>query len=360
MITREVKLKLNTRQEKQLNERLNILTGVYNFAVRKIELNAKDRIFFSGNDFQNLLADHGKKLDIPSHTIQGTLKQAYIAWERCFKKLAKKPRLKGFRNKFNSIPFPDPIKPSQGYKISLPGVGKVKYHKQELPQAKIKCGRILKKASGWYLVLTLDCEHKFPVKNSGNAIGIDPGFKSLITLSNGTKIENPKELIKGQERISQALRARDYKLVARLQERQANRRKDRNHKLARKLVEENAIIAYSKDNLKSMAKKAKRDGNKKRKRFGKSVANASLGQLFNVIEYKGKTCGRTIIAVNSKYTTMTCSNCDSVEGPSGLSGLEVRFWVCPKCGTHHDRDINSARNILKIGLGLSLKGVVNG
>jgi putative transposase len=90
------------------------LPPVWNWALRKIELNAKDKIYFSKREFQNLLAHHGEKLGIPSHTVQGILGTVYAAWQRCFEKRAGKPRLKGVRNKLNSIPFPDPIKLAPG------------------------------------------------------------------------------------------------------------------------------------------------------------------------------------------------------------------------------------------------------
>jgi hypothetical protein len=52
-------------------------TGVWNWAVRKIELDAKDKIYYDAKDFQNLLANHGEKMEIPSHTLQGILSQAH-------------------------------------------------------------------------------------------------------------------------------------------------------------------------------------------------------------------------------------------------------------------------------------------
>ena len=342
MIVRTLKLKLTRKQESTLEGWLWNLTGVWNFAIKKIEHDAQDKVYHSQKDFQNLLADHGRKLDIPSHTLQGILIQAHLAWQRCFKRIAKKPRLKGQRNKLNSIPFPDPLRPPKDNRISIPGIGKVRYHKQDLPEAKIKCGRIIKRASGWYLAVWLDTDHKFAVKDTDKAVGIDPGFHTLLTLSDGTKFENPRELRKGALRLAQAQRAHDKHLTARLQERQANRRNDRNHKISRKLVENYATIYYSDDNFKAMAR-----------RFGKSVSEAALGNLIGMLNYKSRVGGRQSIPVNSFKTTMTCGDCGSLTGPTGLRGLAVRHWICSACGAHHDRDENSSRVILNVGAGIA-------
>lgn len=343
MIVRQLKLKLNKAQEKQLNDWLWNLTGVYNWAVRKIELSAKDKIYYTPKSFQNLLSGHGKELGIPSHTIQGILVQAYNSWQRCFKKISKKPRFKGQRNKLNSIPFPDPIKRPKDKRIGIQGFGKLRFYKQELPEAKIKCGRIVKRASGWYLCLWIDTEHTFPVKTTDKQVGIDPGFSTLLTLSDGIKIENPRELRNGALRYAQAQRGKRLKQASRIQERQGNRRKDRNHKISRMLVENYKEIFYSDDSFKGLARK-----------HGKSVSEAGLGQLIGMITYKGHTAGRKVVPVNSRNTTMTCSVCGARTGPRGWGGLAVRQWDCA-CGAQHDRDINAACNVLKAGAGIALE-----
>ena len=79
MLTKQLKLKLTKKQENQLNDWLLSCQSIYNFGIRTIELNAQNKIYFSKFDFTNLLVSHFKKLNIPSHTIQGVLNQSYDA-----------------------------------------------------------------------------------------------------------------------------------------------------------------------------------------------------------------------------------------------------------------------------------------
>jgi len=345
MIQSQVKLRLSVKTENLLNDWLWMLTGVHNFAVKKIELDAKDGFYYTSMGFQNLLADHGKRIGIPSHTVQGMLSQVHTAWSRCFKKIGGKPKLKGSRNKLNSIPFPDPIRLPEGNYIKLPGIGKLRFHKQDIPTGKIKCGRIAKRASGWYLCLFIDAERQAIQRVGNGVIGIDPGFKDLLTTSDGEKIAHPQELRLSEKRLAQAQRGINRKLVARLHERIKNRRKDRNHKLSLRLIQENSAIYFSKDNIKGIANK-----------FGKSVSSSGHAQLRSMLEYKSRTGGTHYVEVASRNSTRTCSACGCLSGPKGWSGLKVRQWECVACGTHHDRDINSAINTLIVGVGTTHEG----
>ena len=265
---------------------------------------------------------------------------AHTAWQRCFKKLAKRPRLKGQRNKLTSIPFPDPFRAPKGPRIQVPGIGALRFHAQEFPAGTIKCGRIVKRASGWYLCLVIDAPPKAIPHLGHGAVGIDPGFSTLLTLSTGEKIAHPHELRQTAQRLAQAQRGKRKRLTALLQERLANQRKDRNHKLSRRLVAENQTIVWSKDAHKGIAKS-----------FGKSVASAAHAQLRGMLAYKCTASGRQFLEVPSRFSTKTCSACGGLSGPAGYAGLQVRQWTCADCGSAHDRDINAAINTLHAGVG---------
>jgi transposase len=346
MIQRQLKLKVTPRQDRQLNHWLWHLAAVWNWASKKIENDARDGYYHSGFDLFQMLAGHSRRMGIPAHVIRSTAGGAHEAWARCFKKTSRKPRLKGMRNKMNSIPFPDPkFRLWPNSRISVEGIGRVRFHEQELPEGKIKCGRIIKRSSGWYLCLFIDAEpNEIPPLASGQ-VGIDPGFKSLLAFSTGEKIAHPRELEASALRLAQAQRGHGQKLASRIQERISNQRKDRNHKLTRRIVSENILIAFSKDNIRGI-----------QRRFGKSVTSSSHYQIRSMLAYKSKcrTDGSCVYAEpESRNSTRTCSTCGALTGPTGWIGLKVREWDCGACGAHHDRDTNAAMNALIAGAGLA-------
>ena len=58
MIVRTLKLRPNKVQEAQLNQWLWNLTGLWNWAIKKIENDARDGVYYSPFDFVNLVANH--------------------------------------------------------------------------------------------------------------------------------------------------------------------------------------------------------------------------------------------------------------------------------------------------------------
>lgn len=344
MIQCQLKLQPTARQERQFNHWLWHLAAVWNRTIRKIEQDANDKIYHTKYSLQALLVGHGRKIGVPQDAIDGTVVTAHDAWTRCFKKLARRPRLKGQHNRLNSIAFGHGRPRISEGRVLVPTLGRVRFHKQEIPEGHVSQMRIVKRASGWYLCLFIKAEAAPIPRVASGRIGIDPGFKDLLALSTGEKIDHPRELEVSALRLAQAQRGNDRKLTGRLHERIANQRKDRNHKLSRRLVSENVFIAFSKDRISSIAR-----------RFGRSVESSGHHQLRRMISYKSPTSGTEYVEPESPNSTVTCSTCCALTGPRGLAGLKVREWTCIECGTLHDRDINAAQNAFISAFGANVE-----
>lgn len=348
MVQCQLKLILRPTQERMLRRWLWHLSGVFNWAVTKIGADAQDHRYWSRYGLEELISGHSRRVGIPAHVLRATVRTAHNAWDRCFQGLGRRPRRKGQRNRLNSIPFPDPIKRPSGNRVQLLGIGEVKFHAQDIPEGSIKCGRIVRRASGWYLCLVVEAEPRSVPVGVGE-IGVDPGFSTLLTISSGEKVDHPHELLLTSARLAQSQRGLNRRLSARLHERQANQRKDRNHKLSRCLIGGNGLIAWSADKHRNIART-----------FGKSVTSAAHGQLRRMLAYKSRLGGCQFIEVPSKNSTRTCSACLALTGPTGWRGLSVRHWSCSACGAQHDRDVNAAVNTLRVGRGMRLESTPRG
>jgi putative transposase len=342
MIQVQLKLRLRPAQERQLNAWLYRLTGVWNWAIRKLEADGAAGIRYSVYDFKRLVTGHSKKAELPAYVLGGMLAQAWDAHSRWRNGLARRPHLKGRRNRLNSVPFSNGFPVGAGSAL-VPYLGRTRFHQQIIPAGHVGQARIVKRASGWYLCLFIQSDREPIAPVLDGEVGIDPGFSSLLTLSSGEVVDHPQEYRVGAKRLGQAQRGKRKHLVARLQERQANRRKDRNHKLSLRMVQENSVIAWSKDNTAGLARQ-----------FGKSVSGATHQELRRMLAYKSRAGGREFVEVPSRNSTRTCSACRALTGPTGYAGLSVRQWVCGHCGTVHDRDVNAALNTLA-GAGAALE-----
>src|SRR5689334_439832 len=98
-----LKLKLRPSQERTLNRWLWHMTGVHNWAVKKIERDAEAGIYHSLYDLKAMLNGHSRRMGIPANVLQGGVVGPYRAWQACWSKRSSRPRLKGRRNRLNSI-----------------------------------------------------------------------------------------------------------------------------------------------------------------------------------------------------------------------------------------------------------------
>ncbi len=209
----------------------------------------------------------------------------------------------------------------------------------------------------WFVSLLVDDHAVKPLPEVDKAVGIDAGITSLITTSDGEKIANPKhfkrlryKLRQAQKKLSRRVkgsnnREKARREVAQIQAAIADSRKDFLHKLTTRLVRENQTIAVEDLAVKNMLKNHK---------LAQAIADASWAQLVRQLEYKCQWYGRTLVKIDRCFpSSKRCGHCGHIVDKLPLN---VREWTCPECGTHHDRDINAAKNILAAGLAVSVCG----
>src|SRR6266850_6135686 len=82
--------------------------------------------------------------------------------------------------------------------------------------------------------------------------------------------------------------------------------------------------------------------------FAKSTYDAAWYSVRHQLSYKAKRLAGVCVSGREMFSSVTCSDCGTRSGPSGLRALGVREWVCLRCGVAHERDVNAARNILAL------------
>ena len=209
----------------------------------------------------------------------------------------------------------------------------------------IRCGSFAQDARRrWYLNLQIKIAEDSA--HGAGEVGVDLGLKSLATLSTGDRIEAPRFYRRHECALSVAKRAGRKARVRAINAKVANCRRHFLHGVSARLVQENRRIVVGNVNSGGLARTS----------LAKSVHDAGWSQLRFQLRYKAMRHGAEYIEVDERLTTQVCSACGTRGGPKGREGLVVRDWICSGCGVRHDRDINSAINILVSGRNVGLQG----
>jgi putative transposase len=244
--------------------------------------------------------------------------------------------------------FCEPGEPVR-FRIQNVGALKVVYHRAIPDKGEIKHVILKRKNERWYVCLICELPDPLPRIQEINPVGVDVGLKALIALSDGTIEENPywlrcslSRLRTVQRRASRRKkgshrRMKAYKLLGKFYTKISNQRRDRFHKLSHFLVSRYCPIAIEDLRPKFI---------QSCKKLGLASQDSGMSAFRRLLEYKALAAGVQVIAVNPMFTSQRCSGC----GELVEKDLHVRIHDCPFCRLVLDRDVNAARNILKIAL----------
>ncbi len=256
------------------------------------------------------------------------------------------PRFKG-RNRYDSFTYPQSGFKIVGKKLMLSKIGSINIKLHRAIEGRIKTCTIRRNVDRWYACFSVEIPIALESKKEPVcAVGVDVGLNSLITLSNGKKIEPPKflsksekKLARGQRRLSRRKkgsknREKQRIKVAKLHRKIREQRTDFNHNLSRMLADNYDLIAFEDLRIGNMLRNH---------HLSKSIADASWHQLQAFTAYKAEEAGKRVVLVEPYETSQQCNNC----GATMQLSRADRTYRCGCCGLSIDRDHNAALNILK-------------
>ncbi|MGC4806384.1 RNA-guided endonuclease InsQ/TnpB family protein [Micromonospora sp. DT233] len=233
-------------------------------------------------------------------------------------------------------------------RLRLPKVGDVPVRWSRALPSVPSSVTVIRDAAGRYFASFVVQATDAPLPPVDSEVGIDLGLTHFAVLSDGTKVAAPKFLRRAARklrRLQQDLarkqrgsrnRKKAVVKVARAHARVADTRRDWQHKLSTTIIRDNQAVYVEDLCVTGLG----------RTRLARSVHDAGWSQFVAMLEYKAARYGRTFGRVDRWFpSTRMCSDCGRV---NDKMTLDVRSWDCP-CGSHHDRDVNAARNIRAAG-----------
>jgi putative transposase len=299
-------------------------------------------------------AEHDWLREVPSVPLQQALRHLQGAYAAFFAKRARYPRFKRKRASRASATFTRNGFSWRNGELRLAKLTEplaIRWSRPLPEKADPSSVTVVRDAAGrWFVSILVEDPTIRPLPRVETAVGIDAGLATLLTLSTGEKIANPRherrdriKLARAQRSLAKkrkgsANRAKARVRVARIHARIADRRRDHLHTLTTRFVRENQVLVIEDLTVRNMTRNHS---------LARAISDASWGEMRRMLEYKADWYGRTVVAVDRWYpSSRTCSTCGAIKATMPLS---VREWAC-ECGASHDRDVNAAKNILTAGL----------
>jgi putative transposase len=355
------------------NEQINYLSNlfgscrfVYNkllsFKISEYN-NNKHSVSFSemGKQLIYLKSENEWLKNSHSKVLQQSLIDLDKAYKNFFKEHRGFPNFKSKHDNKQSCRFPiDAISGIKGNRINIINQLKNVHFKCSRQdeiylnkyQKQIKSGTLNKTKSGeYYFSILLEDTRIKKLKDSSNIIGIDLGIKDFVITSDGETFENIKIKRNNQKKLNKLHKQLSRKKkgsknrekcrikLAKFYEKLNNKKENYLHSVVNSLLNENQVIVMEDLNVSGMMKNHK---------LSKSIQELSLYRLKVLLKYKAEWYRRDIIEIDRYYpSSKLCNVCNYKNNDLSLSD---RVWICPICGTKHDRDHNAALNIKNEGI----------
>jgi len=299
------------------------------------------------------------KTPVHSQVLQNVSARVDLAYLGFFRRLKAKngkagfPRFKSY-DRYDSFTFPQ-----TGFKIGkkklwLSKIGDIRINFHRPMEGVVKTLTIKREGNDWYAIFSCVVEVKIKEKKWKRAVGMDMGCIDFVTCSDGTTIPNPHFLRQSQEALSDAQakysklktkpkddpkKIKTKKQLVKLHCKVKNQRKDFLHKLSKKFVDEYSHICI--ENIKPSQLM-----NDNWRSVNRSIIDSGWATFRQMLHSKAVEAGCEVMDVDPAYTSQVCSGCGTIIKKE----LSERQHKCPICNLNIGRDLNAARNILRVGM----------
>jgi len=347
-----------TKQQIELiNKHIGACRFVYNLALETKQMAyIGNRVNLSCFDLMRQLPDLKKECiwlkEINSQSLQQSVIHLDEAFTKFFRKQGNFPKFKkkSSRGSFN-VPQYVTVDFGEG-KLHIGKFGKkgIDVILDRIFSGVIRQATISKTPTNKYFAsILVDTGEKIPEKpkiKEENTIGIDLGINSFLVSSNGLKFDNPRffkesmsKLKYIQRKYSKHKGKRIKHRLSILHEKVANQRKDFLHKISTQMIKSHDSLAIEDLNINGMLKNHY---------LAQSISDVGWGMFVSMLKYKAEWYGKNILEIGRfEPSSKTCSVCGKIN--ENLT-LKDREWICEKCGSILDRDINAAFNIKNFAL----------
>ena len=365
-------LKLNKTQKTFIKKTCGCVRLVYNISLdkknREYKINGSS---ISGYDLIKELAvlKSKKEFDFLKEAPSQALQQTILNLDQAFKNFFKNkqhfglPRFKkkGVKDSYR-IPEPCQVDYAE-WKVKVAKLGWIKIYKGHNKQINgtIKSYTISRTSTDRYYISILYETADRVSLNNRKSVGIDLGIKSFAVLSSGEVFENQKYLKQNLAKLKSLQRSASRKYqkgkkredqsknwkkailrVSKLYEHIAFQRKDYLEKVSTWISRNYSTVCVESLKVMKMINKKNHNHN-----LSREIGDCGWGMF---IEMLSRKCDQVLMIDTYFPSSQTCSVCGHIE--RSVKNLNVRTWICPVCGTIHNRDLNAAQNILREGLSL--------